>query len=127
MALAWKAGGPLLAMLLAGLLTLAVQVTARAEPVAATYYGTWFAGKPTASGEPYDPYGYTAAHPHLPFGTKLLVRYNGKGVFVRVNDRIPYDGYYDLDLSLAAAQAIELTEVGGAVVDAQVIQTQPAA
>lgn len=127
MALAWKARGPILAMLLVGLLALAVQVTARAEPVEATYYGKWFAGKPTASGELYDPYGYTAAHPYLPFGTKLLVRYNGKGVIVRVNDRIPYDGYYDLDLSLAAAQAIGLTEVGTAVVDAQIIETQPAA
>ena len=127
MALAWKARSPILAILLAGLLALAVQVTARAEPVAATYYGTWFAGKPTASGEPYNPYGYTAAHPYLPFGTMVLVRYNGRGVIVRINDRIPYDGYYDLDLSLAAAHAIGLTEVGAAVVDAQVIQTQPAA
>ncbi len=127
MALAWKARSPILAMLLAGLVVLVVQVTARAEPVAATYYGTWFAGKPTASGEPYNPYGYTAAHPHLPFGTKLLVRYNGKGVIVRVNDRLPYDGDYDLDLSLAAAQAIGLTEVGTATVDAQVIESQPAA
>src|ERR687886_1675136 len=124
MALVPKAKIQILAVLLAGFLVLAIQVTARAEPVIASYYSTWFVGKPTASGEPYDPNGFTAAHPYLPFGTYLLVSYNGRSVIVRVNDRMPYESDHNLDLSLAAAQAIGLTDVGTAVVDAEVVEPQ---
>ncbi len=126
MALVTKAKGLLLAMLLVGLLVMAVQVVAQAEPVEATYYANKYAGKPTASGQLYDPYGFTAAHPSLPFGTQLLVSYGGKGVIVTVNDRIPYSSDSDLDLSWAAAKAIGLTEVGTAVVNAEVVDPQPA-
>ena len=126
MALVTKTRGPLLAMLLVGLLVIAVQVVAQAEPIVATYYASKYAGKPTASGQPYDPYGFTAAHPSLPFGTKLLVSYGGKRVIVTVNDRIPYSSDPDLDLSWAAAKAIGLTEVGTGVVDAEVVEPQPA-
>lgn len=121
-----RAGTRILAGLLAVLSVLAVQVTAGAEPVLASYYGEGFAGKPTASGEPYDPKGYTAAHPHLPFGTRLLVSYNGRDVIVMVNDRISSGSGHDLDLSLAAAQYLGLTGVGEAVVEAGVLQPQPA-
>jgi len=126
MALVTKARGPLLAMLLVGLLLMAVQVVAQAEPLVATYYANKYAGKPTASGQPYDLYGFTAAHRSLPFGTKLLVSYGGKRVFVTVNDRIPYSSDSDLDLSWAAAKAIGLIEVGTAVVNAEVVEPQPA-
>src|SRR5919112_5749832 len=98
--------------LLASLLVLVVQVVAHAEPMVATYYANKYAGKPTASGQPYDPNGFTAAHPSLQFGTKLLVGYGGKSVTVTVNDRLPYSPDSDLDLSWAAAQAIGLTEAG---------------
>ena len=124
MALVPKAKIRLLVVLLAGLSVLAIQVTAQAEPVIASYYSTWFVGKPTAYGEPYDPNGFTAAHPYLPFGTYLLVSYNGRSVIVRVNDRMPYESDHDLDLSWAAAQAIGLTDVGTAVVDAEVVEPQ---
>jgi rare lipoprotein A len=126
MALVTKARGPLLAMLLVGLLVMAVQVVAQAEPIVATYYANKYASKPTASEQPYDPYGFTAAHPSLPFGTKLLVSYGGKRVIVTVNDRIPYSSDSDLDLSWAAAKAIGLTEVGTAVINAEVVELQPA-
>ena len=126
MALVTKVRALLLAVVLAGLLVLGVQVVAQAEPIVATYYANKYAGKPTASGQPYDPYGFTAAHPSLPLGTKLLVSYGGKSVIVTVNDRIPYESDSDLDLSWAAARAIGLTEVGTAVVDAGVVDTQPA-
>ena len=112
----------LLAGLLAGSLVLVVPWTARAEPMSASYYGERLAGVPTASGEPYDPNGYTAAHPYLPFGTKLLVSYEGRNVIVTVNDRMSSDSESDLDLSLAAARAIGLTETGTAVVDAEVLE-----
>src|SRR4051794_18881587 len=122
MALVTNVRMPLLAILLTGLLVLAVQVVARAEPMVATYYANKYAGKPTASGQPYDPYEFTAAHPSLPFGTKLLVRYGGKSVIVTINDRIPSSSDSDLDLSRAAARAIGLTEIGTAVVDAATVE-----
>lgn len=124
-ALLTKARRPLLLVVLASLLVMAVQIVAQANPMVATYYANKYAGKPTASGQPYDPYGLTAAHPSLPFGTKLSVNYGGKNVIVTVNDRLPYESDSDLDLSWAAAQALGLTELGTATVDAAVIETQP--
>lgn len=114
----------LLVALLVVLALLAVQVTARSEPVLASYYGEGYAGKPTASGEPYDPEEYTAAHPALPFGTKLIVSYEGRSVIVTVNDRMSSSSDHDLDLSLAAARYIGLTRVGTAIVDAELLQSQ---
>jgi peptidoglycan lytic transglycosylase len=113
------------AALLACLLVLVAQVVAQADPMVATYYANKYAGKPTASGQLYDPYGFTAAHPSLPFGTKLSVNYGGKSVVVTINDRLPYGGDSDLDLSWAAANALGLLEVGTATVDAAVVETQP--
>jgi rare lipoprotein A (peptidoglycan hydrolase) len=57
MALVTKARGPLLIVLLASLLAMTVQVVAQANPLVATYYANKYAGKPTASGQPYDPMG----------------------------------------------------------------------
>ena len=107
----------LLAGLLSILLLAAMQNLAQAEPVLTSYYGTELAGNPTASGEPFDPYGLTAAHPSLPFGTLLTVTYNDRSVTVRVNDRGPFVPGRGLDLSLGAAQVIGLTDSGPAVVD----------
>ena len=127
MALVTKARVLFVAMLLASLLVLVVQIVAQADPMVATYYANKYAGKPTASGQPYDPYSLTAAHPSLPFGTKLLVSYGGKSVIVTINDRLPYGSDSDLDLSWAAARDLGLMEVGTAVVDAAVVvPTQPA-
>src|SRR5689334_1713791 len=57
----------------------------------ASWYGEYFEGKPTASGEPFDMYEFTAAHMTLPLGTLLRVTNlrNGRWVVVRVNDRGP--------------------------------------
>src|ERR687897_3405156 len=43
----------------------------------ASYYGAELAGQPTASGEPFNPYGFTAAQKTLPLGTELVVSYGG--------------------------------------------------
>jgi rare lipoprotein A len=111
-------------VLVTGLLSILVMLTlslmARAEPMVATYYGDDYIGALTASGELYDPNGYTAAHPYLPFGTELLVSYNGRSVVVRINDRCACG----LDLSLVAAQEIGLIDAGVAVVDAVVLGTE---
>jgi rare lipoprotein A len=101
-----------------------VQDEAGAEPVVSSWYGPGFEGAITASGEPFDPYGYTAASPYLPFGTRLYVCYRGC-VTVRVNDRGPYVYGRELDLSQAAAEAIGLTYVGVDVIDATVLGYGP--
>tara|TARA_B100000902_G_scaffold281197_1_gene267083 strand:- start:72 stop:413 length:342 start_codon:yes stop_codon:yes gene_type:complete len=77
----------------------------------ASWYGPYFHGRTTANGETYDMYGLTAAHKTLPFGTELRVCYDGC-VDVRINDRGPYIGARELDLSHGAAQAIGLINPG---------------
>lgn len=77
-----------------------------------SWYGPGFNGNHTANGEIYNMYAMTAAHKTLPFGTWLKVTYNGRSVFVRINDRGPYVGARILDLSAGSAQAIGLTGVG---------------
>jgi rare lipoprotein A len=76
----------------------------------ASHYGIGdgYHGKTTANGETYNAYGRSVAHRWLPFGTKLRVtnRSNGRSVIVRVNDRGPYVGDRDLDLSYGAFSRI---------------------
>ena len=83
----------------------------------ASWYGTGFAGSPTASGDVFDPEGFTAVHKTLPFGTQLTVSYRGRSTQVVVNDRGPYSGGRDLDLSQGAAEYLGLTRAGVAPVD----------
>jgi rare lipoprotein A len=82
----------------------------------ASYYGYGHEGNPTASGEPYEPGRYTAAHKSLPLGTELRVAYGGEAVEVVVNDRGPFVEGRDIDLSLAAAEEIGLVGPGTAPV-----------
>ena len=82
-----------------------------------SWYGSYFHGRTTANGEIYDMYGHTAAHKTLPFGTKLRVCYQ-RCVDVYVNDRGPYIGARELDLSYGAAKAIGMIDVG--VADTQI-------
>jgi len=76
----------------------------------ASHYGVGdgYHGQRTASGERYNAYGKSVAHRWLPFGTRLRVtnQQNGKSVIVRVNDRGPYVGGRDLDLSYGAFSSI---------------------
>mgnify|MGYP001374277010 FL=1 len=83
----------------------------------ASWYGPYFHGRTTANGETYNMYGISAAHKTLPFGTKLRVCYK-ECVDVRINDRGPYIGARELDLSYAAAKQIGMIEPG--VVNVQV-------
>ena len=85
---------------------------AEAKTGLASWYGPGFEGLPTASGEPYDPHGYTAAHKTMPLGTDIVVKYGKSAVQVTVNDRGPYGGNRELDLSRGAAEAIGLTRTG---------------
>ncbi len=82
------------------------------EGIASWYGGNGdgFAGKPTASGETFDPTQMTAAHKTLPLGTYLEVENleTHKKVVVRVNDRGPFVRGRILDLSRRAAQDLGL-------------------
>lgn len=89
------------------------------ESGVASWYGPGFQGRRTANGEKYNMYDLTAAHPSLPFGTRLLVRNasSGKTVVVRVNDRGPFKKARILDLSYAAAREIGVFGPGTAYVE----------
>ena len=75
----------------------------------ASWYGEYFDGKPTASGEPYDMYGMTAAHLTLPLGSYVRVTNlrNGRWVVLRVNDRGPIVPGRIIDVSYGAAEALQ--------------------
>jgi rare lipoprotein A len=81
------------------------------QRIISAYY---WEGRHTASGQPFNPQGMTAAHRTLPFGTHLTVNNprTGKTVMVVINDRGPYVQGVSLDLSLGAAQAIGLHGTG---------------
>jgi rare lipoprotein A len=80
----------------------------------ASWYGEDFDGKPTASGEDYDMYDMTAAHPTLPLGSYVKVTnlHNGRAVVVKVNDRGPVVPGRIIDLSYGAAQALQFEHKG---------------
>ncbi|MBI3207902.1 MAG: septal ring lytic transglycosylase RlpA family protein [Candidatus Solibacter usitatus] len=80
----------------------------------ASWYGNPYHGRKTANGEIYDMYKLTAAHRTLPFGTILRVTNlsNRRVVDVRINDRGPYVNGVILDLSLGAAQRLDMVRVG---------------
>jgi len=91
----------------------------------ASYYSDAFAGRNTASGTPYQPHGFTAAHRNLPFGTVLRVTRtdNGQSVYVRVTDRGPYGPRGRiLDLSRAAAERLGMLRAGVVKVKAEVVE-----
>ncbi|MHB1052236.1 MAG: septal ring lytic transglycosylase RlpA family protein [Thiobacillus sp.] len=74
----------------------------------ASWYGRRFHGKKTASGERYDMYAMTAAHPTLPIPSYVRVTAlnNGKSVVVRINDRGPFHSSRVIDLSYTAAHKL---------------------
>ena len=95
----------------------AVRTPKQAKPYqigTASWYGTYFQGRATASGEPYDMYDMTAAHPSLPLGTWVRVTNlrNGRTVVVRVNDRGPVVDGRIIDLSYNAAGALDMRTQG---------------
>ena len=92
----------------------------------ASWYGEYFEGKPTASGEPFDMYEFTAAHMTLPLGTLVRVTNlrNGRWVVVRVNDRGPVVPGRIIDLSYGAAKMLKFREKGLAPVRLDVVQPE---
>jgi len=80
----------------------------------ASWYGEYFVGKPTASGEDFDMYDMTAAHPTLPLGSYVRVTNlrNGRAVVVKVNDRGPIVPGRIIDLSYGAAKVLQFENRG---------------
>ena len=100
--------------------------TAKKEsgPIASRGIASFYTeGTQTANGEKFDTHELTAAHPSLPFGTKLRVTNvtTGKSVTVRVNDRGPYVPGRIVDVSYSAAEALGMVDDGTAKVKLNVV------
>ncbi len=95
----------------------------------ASWYGEDFDGQPTASGEVFDMYDLTCAHPRLPFGTWVRVTNlrNKRTVEVRVNDRGPMVPGRIVDLSYQAAEELGFHGRGMARVRLEVVHPRTVA
>lgn len=90
----------------------------------ASWYGRRYHGQNTSSGEPYDMYAMTAAHPLLPIPSYVRVTNvaNRRSVVVRVNDRGPFHADRVIDLSYTAAWKLGYVEAGSALVEIEHVQ-----
>jgi rare lipoprotein A len=93
----------------------------------ASWYGEYFDGRPTASGEDFDMYDMTAAHPTLPLGSYVRVTNlrNGRAVVVKVNDRGPIVPGRIIDLSYGAAEALQFQNRGLQTVRLDLVRRGP--
>lgn len=93
-------------------------ITVSPETGLASWYGRKFHGRRTASGEKYNMYALTAAHPSLPFGTRVKITNleNGKTIRVTINDRGPFVHGRIIDVSYAAAKELGFDRQGVAQV-----------
>ncbi len=89
----------------------------RAQGIA-SWYGRKFHGQRTSSGEAYDMYAMTAAHPTLPIPSYVRVTNpaNGRSVIVRINDRGPFHSGRVIDLSYTAAWKLGYADRGSTLV-----------
>jgi peptidoglycan lytic transglycosylase len=90
----------------------------------ASWYGPGFNGRPTASGQPYDMYAATAAHPWLPLGSVVRVvnLSTGESQIARINDRGPYWGDRQLDVSYLLASRLSMLQPGTATVRIELLE-----
>jgi rare lipoprotein A len=94
----------------------------------ASWYGRKFHGQRTASGEIYDMYAMTAAHPTLPIPSyaRIVNMENQRSAIVRINDRGPFSSGRVMDVSYAAAYKLGFAESALAQVEVEAISTGPA-
>ncbi|MEE2754572.1 MAG: septal ring lytic transglycosylase RlpA family protein [Candidatus Latescibacterota bacterium] len=90
----------------------------------ASYYAHKFHGRQTANGEIFDMYGMSAAHRELPLGSVIKVTHlgNGRSLELRINDRGPFIRGRILDLSLGAAQHLDMVEEGVAQIRIDIVK-----
>jgi rare lipoprotein A len=93
----------------------------------ASWYGPEFDGKKTASGQLYDMFAATAAHPWLPFGSLLRITdvKTGHSQLLRINDRGPFIEDRELDVSFLVASRLGLIGRGVALVRIELLQEPP--
>lgn len=91
------------------------------ETLITSWYGEPFHGRRTANTEIYDMSKMTAAHKTLPFGTILLLEYQGRYAVCRINDRGPFIDGRHLDVSRAVAEALGIIDPGVVSLRARVI------
>ena len=93
----------------------------------ASWYGRQFHGRKTASGEVYDMFAMTAAHPTLPIPSYVRVtnKANKRGVIVRINDRGPFHQGRIIDLSYSAAHRLDFIGQGSTAVIIEQIVFSP--
>ncbi len=91
----------------------------------ASWYAAKLEGRPTSSGEPYDPNELTAAHPTLPIPSYVRVTHlsSGKSVIVRINDHAPFVDNRVINLSYAAAEQLDMVNAGMAEVEIESVPT----
>lgn len=84
----------------------------------ASWYGSEFHGKKTASGQKFDMFAMSAAHKTLPLLSyaKVTNLKNHRSVIVRINDRGPFHGKRDMDLSYAAAKKLGIRGIGSVAI-----------
>lgn len=89
----------------------------------ASWYGRRYHGRNTSNGETYDMYAMSAAHRVLPLPSFARITHlaNGRSVIVRVNDRGPFIGDREIDLSYAAAQRLGIVRQGAAEVEIELL------
>jgi rare lipoprotein A len=89
----------------------------------ASWYGKRYHGQKTSSGELYDMYAMSAAHPTLPIPSYARVTNvaNGRSVVVRINDRGPFHSARIIDVSYAAAHKLGFIQAGAAQVEVEAI------
>lgn len=89
-----------------------------------SWYGEDFDGLPTATGETYDMYGQTAAHPTLPLGSivRVVNPRNHRSEVVRINDRGPYIEGRELDVSYQVARELGFDQRGTAKVRLELLK-----
>jgi peptidoglycan lytic transglycosylase len=92
-----------------------------------SWYGQSFHGKETASGQVYDMFAATAAHPWLPFGSLLRLTNpkTGRSQLVRINDRGPFIDGRELDVSYLVASRLGLVETGVARLRIELLEEPP--
>ena len=93
----------------------------------ASWYGPRFHGRVTANGEVYDMFAFTAAHPSLPFGSlvRLVDPRTARSQLVRINDRGPYVGDREIDVSYAVACRLGMDQRGIARLSLELLEVPP--
>jgi rare lipoprotein A len=95
---------------------------------AASWYGPGFHGKKTATGEIFDMYAMTAAHKTLPIPSYAQVTnlVNNRSIIVRINDRGPFAGNKEIDLSYGAAKHLDLGSSNSSTIEIKAISPKQA-